>query len=140
MTAKLYLAHSEMRSINAKILAIVVAADGRPAVRLNQTIFHAQGGGQKADVGRIGDARVLHVTHNGGNVDHVVDSPELLTVGSIVRAELDHSWRSLNAAHHTAGHLVASVVERIFPSAKAVARSQSTMPRQYAAPTSTTGN
>lgn len=124
MTEKLYLAHPEMRTANAKIVALVAAADGRPAVRLDRTIFHAQGGGQKADRGRIGDARVLHVAHNGGDIDHIIDSPELLEVGSVVRAEVDDAWRRLNAVYHTAGHLIASVVERMFPGVKAVSGHQ----------------
>jgi len=124
MTEKLYLAHPEMRSANAKILAMVATTDGRLAVRLDRTIFHAQGGGQKADRGRIGAARVLHVIHNGSDVDHIIDSPELLEIGTVVLLEVDDAWRRLNAVYHTAGHLIASVVEKMFPGAKAVSGHQ----------------
>jgi Ser-tRNA(Ala) deacylase AlaX len=124
MTEKLYLAHPAMRATDATIVAHVTAADGRKAIRLDRTVFHAQGGGQKADRGRIGEARVIHVAHNGGEVDHIVDSPELLLVGSVVHMEVDDAWRRLNAAYHTSGHLIASVVERLFPGAKAVSGHQ----------------
>lgn len=124
MTEKLYLAYPAMRSTDATIVAHVIAADGRKAVRLDRTVFHAQGGGQKADRGRIGEARVLHVAHNGGDVDHIVDSPELLEVGSVMHAEVDDAWRRLNAVYHTSGHLIASVVERLFPGVRAVSGHQ----------------
>ena len=124
MTEKLYLAHPAMRSTDATIVAHVIVADGRTAVRLNRTVFHAQGGGQKADRGRIGEARVLHVAHNCGDVDHIVDSPELLEVGSVVHTEVDAAWRRLNAVYHTSGHLIASIVEHLFPGARAVSGHQ----------------
>ncbi len=124
MTEKLYLAHTTMWGTTATIVAHVIAADGRKAVRLDRTVFHAQGGGQEADRGRIGDARVLHVAHNGGDVDHIVDSPDLLEVGSVVQTEVDAAWRRLNAVYHTSGHLIASIVERLFTGVRAVSGHQ----------------
>jgi Ser-tRNA(Ala) deacylase AlaX len=96
----------------------------KPIVRLAETWFHPQGGGQKADRGKIGNAHVVHVAHNGGVVDHFVDSVADLREGQSVEFEIDVEWRRLNAVYHTAGHLIAGVVEAAFPGYSALAGHQ----------------
>ncbi len=99
--------------------------DKPPIVRLTATWFHPQGGGQKADVGTIGPARVLHVTHNAiGTVDHYVESAAGLEVGQAYSFQIDQAARRLNTAYHSAGHLIAGVVEKAMPGWKAVAGHQ----------------
>jgi alanyl-tRNA synthetase len=122
MTLKDYLADSTRTNGEATVLDILRGET--IVVRLDRTIFHAQGGGQKADRGRIGNAVVIHVTHNADNVDHHVESVDDLQIGSVVVLEIDKSWRRLNAAYHTAGHLLASVIERSYPGLKAVSGHQ----------------
>ena len=122
MTRKEYLAESSRLTGTATILDCL---PGQPAiVRLDRTIFHAQGGGQKADHGWIGPARVVHVVHNGDGVDHHVEDAGGLGVGTEVALKVDGDWRRLNAAMHTAGHLVAGVVESLYPELKATAGHQ----------------
>ena len=122
MTRKEYLAESSRLTGTATILDCL---PGQPAiVRLDRTIFHAQGGGQKADHGWIGPARVVHVVHNGDRVDHHVEDAGGLGVGTEVALKVDGDWRRLNAAMHTAGHLVAGVVESLYPELKATAGHQ----------------
>lgn len=122
MTLKQYLAEPDKMTWTARVLEI--SKGETTIVRLDRTIFHAQGGGQKADRGRIGSAVVLHVTHNADNVDHHVESAAGLEVGAEVTLEVDEGWRRLNAAHHTAGHLLASVVEQMYPGLRAVSGHQ----------------
>ena len=93
-------------------------------VRTHQTWFHAQGGGQKADRGHIGPAQVLHVSHNGDNIDHFVDRVEGLEVGQAYVFEIDAEWRRLNSVYHTSGHLIASLVESLNPKFIAIAGHQ----------------
>lgn len=122
MTRKDYLAEPQRLSGRATVLEVVA---GTPAiVRLDRTLFHAQGGGQKADRGRIGPAEVTHVQHQGEGVDHHVADAGALRPGDEVQLEVDPSWRALNAALHSAGHLVAGVVETLYPDLKAVAGHQ----------------
>ena len=117
-TVKRYLADPATTSGVATITAII---DGeRPVVRLEETWFHPQGGGQKPDRGTIGSANVIHVVHNEGDVDHIVDSISGLEVGTTYPFQLDAGWRSINAAYHTAGHLIACVAENRFPEIRAV--------------------
>lgn len=122
MTRKEYLAEPARLSGHATVLAI---EPGAPAiVRLDRTIFHAQGGGQKADRGHIGPARVVHVSHNGDSVDHSVEDAAGLVVGADVMLQVDAAERHRNAAMHSAGHLLAGVVESLYPALKAVAGHQ----------------
>ena len=122
MTRKDYLAEPQRLAGRATVLEVL---PGTPAiVRLDRTIFHAQGGGQKADRGRIGPAEVTHVAHQGDTVDHHVADAAGLHPGDTVDLAVDPVWRALNAALHSAGHLVAGVVETLYPDLKAVAGHQ----------------
>jgi alanyl-tRNA synthetase len=93
---------------------------GKPYVRLRDTLFHAQGGGQKSDRGTIGGVAVTHVAHADGEVNHYVDSIAHLQVGMTVEIAIDPEWRQLNAKSHTAGHLIAAIGDSIFPELKAI--------------------
>lgn len=122
MTQKRYLAEPQNMRGQATVEAVIPAE--RPIVRLDRTWFHPQGGGQKADRGRLGSSEVLHVAHHAEKVDHVVASAEGIVAGMTVDLEIDEAWRRLNAAYHTAGHLIACAVEAMQPRLKAVSGHQ----------------
>lgn len=122
MTIKHYLTEPDRLQLQAKIIELI---DGdHPVVRLERTIFHPQGGGQKADCGLIGNSRVLHVVHYDGGVNHYVDSLDGLVVGHQVDLQVEPIKRQLHSAWHTAGHLVSAVVEFLYPGLIAVAGHQ----------------
>lgn len=119
MTAKHYLTSPALAG-TATITH--VGDDGRPFVRLSESLFHPQGGGQKADRGTVAGRPVAHVAHTpDGEVNHYLDSHDGLAVGDAVPQAVDAEWRALNARMHTAGHLIAAVVESLFPNVHAVA-------------------
>ena len=122
MTIKEYLERPRATTRTSKIVGIIPG--DQVIVRLDRTLFHAQGGGQKADRGRIGTAHVVHVVHNRDDVDHHVDSADGLAVGQEVAIEIDAEWRKLNAAFHSGGHHLASVVEAMYPGLKAISGHQ----------------
>lgn len=122
MTIKHYLTDPDRLQWQAKVLALI--AGEHPVVRLDSTIFHPQGGGQKADCGLIANSRVQHVAHHDGGVDHYVDSLDGLVVGQQVTLQVEPILRELHSAWHTAGHLVAAVVESHYPGMVAVAGHQ----------------
>lgn len=122
-THKLYLRDPQQHQHTTTITALI---DGdRPVVRLAETIFHPQGGGQKADRGMIGTMTVSHVAHGeGGAVDHHVDSLSGYQIGDSVELNIDQPFRQENTRWHSAGHLLAHVAEELFPELKAIAGHQ----------------
>jgi alanyl-tRNA synthetase len=88
----------------------VVAAgrDERGAfVRLDETIFYPEGGGQPADAGLIGEARVLDVQSGSEGVLHYVDREVL---EGPVETALDVVRRFDHSQQHTAQHLLTAVL------------------------------
>lgn len=82
--------------------------EGRPWVRLAETIFYPEGGGQPADRGTIGDVEVVDVRSRGSEVLHFVASP---IEEDEVRLELDVERRLDHRQQHTAQHLVSAVLQ-----------------------------
>jgi alanyl-tRNA synthetase len=118
-TRKAYLAEPQILTAQATVVALI---DGeRPVVRLDQTYFHPQGGGQKGDRGLIGSVAVLDTKHaEESEVDHFVGSLDGLAVGQSIAIQIDASSRRINAVNHSAGHLIAAVTDAAFPEIKAV--------------------
>ena len=118
MTIKHYL-HDDCLSGTTDILEII---DGdEKIIRTKQTWFHPQGGGQRADTGMIGSARVMKVRHaENGGVDHIVDDVQGVAVNQNAPFEIDAKGRAINAAYHTVGHLIAAIGDDICPSIKGV--------------------
>ena len=118
-TRKAYLAEPQILSAEAVITSLV--GGERPTVRLDKTFFHPQGGGQKGDRGFIGPAVVLDTKHAvEGEVDHFVTTLDGLVVGQSYPIKIDAASRRLNAVNHSAGHLIAALVDPAFPEIKAV--------------------
>jgi alanyl-tRNA synthetase len=119
MTIKKYL---ESAALKGTTLITGIADDPRPIIRLRETWFHAQGGGQRGDRGWIGPARVLDTRHGADEeVDHLVDSAAGLAVGQLVDVAVDAGHRHRGALLHSGGHLVAEAMQAIQPSLRAVA-------------------
>lgn len=115
-----------------------VENDDRKLVRLSHTLFHPQGGGQRADIGYLqidraaelsslaGEAyfaaserkkiQVIDVRHaEGGEVDHIVENVDGLVPGITVLMSVDQGVRQTNARLHTAGHALADLVTTLQP-------------------------
>lgn len=118
MTKRRYLAEDTLRG---EVEITAVEQGETNIIRTAETWFHPQGGGQKGDRGRIGDCIVLD-TKSGpdGTVDHIVDSAEGVAPGMKLPFEVDADFRRANARMHSAGHLIAAVVEDRFAGLTAV--------------------
>jgi alanyl-tRNA synthetase len=100
-------------------LAAVAADDGRALVKLEDSPFYAEGGGQVADSGTLrwdgGEARVLDVYRVGEDQALEVEPKNgAIEAGVAVEALVDHDVRHATMRNHTATHLLhAALRERL---------------------------
>ena len=85
-TVKLYEADAYLGEFTATVKKCISEA-GIYKVELDQTAFYPEGGGQPADQGTLGDARVLDVQEVDGTIWHTVT--QLLEPGKEVVNRLD---------------------------------------------------
>ena len=109
MTQKLYYIDQYIKEFDAEVLS-VSRVEGGFEVVLDKTAFFPEEGGQTADTGLIGGARVLDVQEKDGTVVHTVDSE--LTVGSRQRCTLDFDLRFEKMQCHTAEHILCGIIHR----------------------------
>ena len=97
--------------------ARVVGVDER-GIRLDRTVFYAQGGGQPGDSGRLllADGRSIAIadTRKGDGIDEILHLPApgaaVLAPGDVVVAEIDWERRYRLMRMHSALHLLCAVV------------------------------
>ena len=104
MTDLLYLTDAYLRQFTATVTAV----DGN-RVALDRTGFYVTGGGPPHDTGRLGEARVVEVRKDGGDVWHTVDGP-VPAVGDDVECEIDWDRRHQLMRTHTALHVLCGVI------------------------------
>jgi alanyl-tRNA synthetase len=98
-------------------VASIAGDDGRALVKLEESPFYAEGGGQVADSGVLrwpgGEARVLDVYRIGEDQALEVEGKEVQP-GVAVEAQVDHEARHATMRNHTATHLLhAALRERL---------------------------
>jgi len=101
-------------------LAAVEREDGRALVKLEESPFYAEGGGQVADSGVLrwpgGEARVLDVYRVGEDQALEVEPAGDIDDRAAVEAEVDRETRHATMRNHTATHLLhAALRERLGP-------------------------
>ncbi|MEW5955148.1 MAG: alanyl-tRNA editing protein [Candidatus Micrarchaeota archaeon] len=109
MTELLYLRDSYLREFDAT----VVAVEGN-AVELDRTAFYPEGGGQASDEGTLSVNGTAHKVLRGlkkeGRVWHELDSTQGVSVGVRVHGVLDWGRRYALMRHHSAAHLLSSII------------------------------
>ncbi len=115
-TRRLYYEDSHMREFDAQVLDCRKHGE-RWLVRLDQTAFFPEGGGQCADTGVLTveggeQAAVYDVQEREGEIVHETGSP--LEVGSTVHGILDWEQRFSNMQQHTGEHIVSGLVHRMY--------------------------
>ena len=111
MTEKLYYTDAYIKEFEATVLNFT-ELDGEYAVILDRTAFFPEEGGQSADTGFIGIAKVLDVREKDGNILHFVDS--LLEIGASYYCKIDFSDRFEKMQCHTAEHIISGAINRLF--------------------------
>ena len=111
MTEKLYYIDSHLFAFEAAVTGCEETKKGW-ALTLDRTAFFPEGGGQPADTGSIGEARVLDVHEKEGRIFHYTDRP--LPVGETVSCALDREQRLRRMQNHSGEHIVSGLIFREF--------------------------
>jgi alanyl-tRNA synthetase len=108
---------------------VKIVRDGKPLIDnllgivLSETILHPQGGGQPSDKGQLNDLEVVAVRENKDELSeqglptiyHFIDPKTTAyfqpTIQQNVELTLDVEFRKQCTRSHTAGHLIADVIE-----------------------------
>ncbi|MBR3474101.1 MAG: hypothetical protein IKH34_03435 [Oscillospiraceae bacterium] len=109
MTEKLYYIDSHLHCFEAVVTGCKETKGGW-ALTLDRTAFFPEGGGQPADTGSIGPARVLDVQEKEGRILHFTDKP--LPVGERFACALDWEQRLRRMQNHSGEHIVSGLVYR----------------------------
>jgi alanyl-tRNA synthetase len=111
MTEKLYYVDSHLAEFTACVTGCRMGEKGF-LVSLDKTAFFPEGGGQAADTGYIGEARVLDVQEMDGDIWHLVSAP--LPPGFHCPCRLDWEQRRRRMESHSGEHIVSGVAHRVF--------------------------
>ena len=106
-TVKLYYENAFLQDFTATVESCE-AVKGGFAVTLDRTAFYPEGGGQPADHGTLGDARVLDVHEKNGVVTHLCD--RALSVGAAVDGRIDWARRFDHMQQHSGEHIVSGML------------------------------
>lgn len=110
MTIRLFDKDSHMREFDAAVRSCEPGKNGTYLVTLDRTAFFPEAGGQPADTGALGAARVLDAHERGGEIVHTVDAP--LTPGETVYGALDWEPRLRRMQNHSGEHIVSGLIYR----------------------------
>lgn len=111
MTIRLFDQDVNMLDFTARVLACDPAGDEWDVV-LDRTAFFPEGGGQGADHGQLGNARVLDAHEKEGVILHRTDAP--LTVGDTVEGHVEAERRLSMMQQHTGEHILSGLICRLY--------------------------
>ena len=106
-TVKLYYENAFTQDFTA-VVESCGAVKGGFAVVLDRTAFYPEGGGQPADHGTLGEARVLDVHEKDSVVTHLCDRE--LPVGAAVSGRIDWARRFDHMQQHSGEHIVSGML------------------------------
>ncbi len=110
-TKKLYYEDSHREEFTAEVLECL-KKDEEFFIVLDQTAFFPEGGGQAADLGRLGNIEVEDVQEKGNIIYHKVKIP--IEKGSVVEGKIDFSERFSRMQNHSGEHIISGLVHRHF--------------------------
>ena len=110
MTEKLYYHDAYISSFSAKVVLVTPCDRGYDVV-LDKTAFFPEEGGQSADTGKIGDAKVIHVYERDGIVHHITDKAPSIGEKHCV---INFDDRFVKMQCHTAEHILCGIIHRLF--------------------------
>ena len=111
MTEKLYYQDAYISSFAANVVLVTPCDRGYDVV-LDKTAFFPEEGGQSADSGIIGSAKVIDVREKSGVIHHYVDAP--LEIGASYTCKIDFDERFEKMQCHTAEHIISGAIKRLY--------------------------
>ncbi len=108
-TNTLYYSDSHQKTFSAKVLSCC-PKDDCFAVRLDNTAFYPEGGGQPGDTGTLGTTRVTAVFEEGDAIIHLCN--QALSIGETVTGQVDWTRRFDFMQQHTAEHILSGIIHR----------------------------
>ena len=111
MTEKLYDKNSYLNSFESKVLECFENQNGFVVV-LDKTAFFPEGGGQAADTGFLGEAKVFDVQIKNDIIYHYTDKP--IDIGARVSGEIDFARRFAFMQNHTGEHIVSGITHKLY--------------------------
>lgn len=106
-TEKLYDADPFMKEFTATVLSCEESKTGFNVV-LDRTAFYPEGGGQPADHGTLGQARVLDVHEKDGVIFHTCD--KAVEIGEAVTGAIDWARRFDHMQQHSGEHIISGIL------------------------------
>ena len=107
MSEKLYYSDPFLQDFTATVLSCEQDKAGWKVV-LDRTAFYPEGGGQPADTGILGDAKVIDVREKEGAIVHTCD--KALNVGDTVTGRIDWVRRFDHMQQHSGEHIVSGII------------------------------
>ena len=112
MTKKLYDNDSHLRYFDAKVIKCIKYNDDMYKIVLDQTAFFPEGGGQRADVGLIGDVEVVDVQEENDEIVHYLKNP--LQEGKLYTGAINWDIRFSRMQNHSGEHIVSGIVHDLY--------------------------
>ena len=111
MTQRLYEEDAYISCFKATVTDCIKDGDFYKTV-LDKTAFFPEGGGQAADRGFLGNAKVFDVQIKDGTVYHCTDIP--VETGITVNGKIDFDRRFAFMQNHTGEHIVSGIAHTLF--------------------------
>lgn len=111
MTEKLYDKNSYLNSFESTVLECFENKNGFVVV-LDKTAFFPEGGGQAADTGFLGEAKVFDVQIKNDIIYHYTDKP--IDTGIRVLGKIDFARRFAFMQNHTGEHIVSGITHKLY--------------------------
>ncbi len=112
LTEKIYETDGMCFAFTAQCLSAEQTDHGY-ALILDRTTFFPEGGGQTADHGMIGDARVLDVQIMNGEILHYTDILPTRDENGVLSCRLDENERFRKMQNHLGEHLLCGAIHRM---------------------------
>lgn len=110
-TLRLFDEDAYKTEFEATVLSCVEEKGGFACV-LDKTLFFPEEGGQKSDIGVLGDATVTGASIKDGVITHATDKP--LAVGRSVKGKINFSRRFRQMQNHSGEHIVSGLFHSLY--------------------------